>query len=235
MHQFVKDIASLLTDTILPSRCVVCRQEHPSALCPECISLLTPAELSCAVCGKPSLGGMAHSICATRTTPLQVFALYDYRDRRVAKSIIAGKYSLVQDVFRAYAALLGPACVQQLQRTPKSIISPIPLHSRRLAWRGFNQAALLAQGIAHATTLPYVDALIRVRYTKQQKDLHAAERTENVHNCFTVHPDVVSAVAGMHVILTDDVYTTGNTMAVAAQTLRDAGAAQVSFVTVAKE
>lgn len=235
MHPFITDIVRFVTETLIPIRCAICRREYPEALCPACTATLAPAQLVCTLCGKPNLGGITHAACTTRSAPLQAFSAYDYRDPHTAQSIIAGKYNLVADVFRCYAPILGAACAARCIRFPNSAVCPVPLHPRRLAWRGFNQAELLAAGVAQALALPLEPFLIRTRYTRQQKDLRAAEREQNVQNCFAVNAERASSLGGLHVLLVDDVYTTGHTLHAAARVLRQAGAANISFVTLAKE
>lgn len=235
MHPLITDLSRFIIDTLIPVRCVVCRREYPKALCPSCIQSLAPARLTCVVCKKPALAGLTHRACRTRTTPLQQFSLYDYQDERVARSIIAGKYNLVADAFCCFAPLLGTACVTHCIHDPRSIVCPVPLHKRRLAWRGFNQAEILASGIAAALCVPLIPALGRTRYTQQQKDLRAAEREKNVQHCFAVSEEHAARLHGAHVLLVDDVYTTGHTLFAAAHALQEAGVAHISFITLAKE
>lgn len=113
------------------------------------------------------------------------------------------------------------------------VIVPVPLHKRRLRSRGFNQALLLAELLAHEWRLPLERrALRRVRWTEPQITLTAAERRENVRGAFAVADNV--AVAGKCVLLVDDVLTTGSTVEECARTLKRSGAVGVAVVTVAR-
>lgn len=235
MHLFFADVASLITETLIPVRCAVCRREFAEALCPECVAGFAPARLACVMCGKPNLAGITHVTCMTRTAPLQAFSAYDYHDPNVAQSIITGKYNLVADVFTCIAPTLGAACATHCIRPTRSVVCPIPLHARRLTWRGFNQAEILARAIAQALTLPLTPLLLRTRYTKQQKNLRATEREKNVQHCFAIDHTYASTLQNAHVLLVDDVYTIGHTLHAAAQALHEAGVAGVSFITLAKE
>lgn len=236
MHPFVADIYNILRDTLVPSRCVICTKEYPTALCTNCQSLLSPAQNQCGACDKPSLLGLTHPHCRRAQIPLQEFSLYDYQNAHLARSIIMGKYHLVADVFRVYGALLGTACTTSLVRPAREcILCPIPLHRRRHAWRGFNQSELLAAGIASAIGVPLVPLLQRTRYTSPQKNLRASARAHNVADCFALDPAHAQKIHGAHIILVDDVYTTGHTLAAAAQILFQAGAKHVTYVTLAKE
>jgi ComF family protein len=108
---------------------------------------------------------------------------------------------------------------------------PVPLAPARERERGFNQAALVADELARALGRPVRRRwLRRARPTRPQSDLSAAERWANVRNAFQAAP----AVAGHHVLVVDDVLTTGATAAECARALRAAGARAVSVVTVAR-
>jgi ComF family protein len=113
------------------------------------------------------------------------------------------------------------------------VVVPVPLHPRRERARGFNQPWLLARRLAVAWGLTArADVLARRVATAAQTDLGAAARRLNVRDAFTVRrPELV---AGRHVLLVDDVLTTGATAAACAVALRSGGAATVGVVTVAR-
>ncbi len=118
---------------------------------------------------------------------------------------------------------------------PGAVLSPVPLHWRRLAGRRYNQAALLAKEAARALTLPFNPFLLaRIRPTPPQKQLSAAERRRNVAAAFAVRPKAMARVPGGHFILVDDVLTTGATLSACARTLKRAGAARVEALVLAR-
>jgi ComF family protein len=124
------------------------------------------------------------------------------------------------------AALVGTA-------GPIDAVVPVPLHPARLAERGFNQAELLAAPCARAWERPLVTgALVRTRPTRPQTELDAAERSANVAGAFAVRRP--AALAGRRVLLIDDVLTTGATARAAARALREAGAAAVDVLVLAR-
>jgi ComF family protein len=110
------------------------------------------------------------------------------------------------------------------------LLVPVPLHPRRLCWRGFNQALLLAQTFPQAVIARNI--LVRRRPTLPQIKLSPEQRQSNVKGAFTV-PDPAT-VKGKSLVLLDDVYTTGATVKECARALRRAGAANVDVVTVAR-
>ena len=108
---------------------------------------------------------------------------------------------------------------------------PVPLHTRRLAQRGFNQAQEIAVGMAPARAgMKLTRALQRVRDTPPQTQLGATERHNNLAGCF----QVISTVESLSILLVDDVVTTGSTMNTLAALLRDHGACFVAGVAVAR-
>lgn len=126
-------------------------------------------------------------------------------------------------------AELGPT----LPLTVVDVVVPVPLHPRRERERGFNQSWLLARRLGAAWGLAArTDVLARRVATAAQTELGAAARRANVRDAFTVRrPELV---AGRHVLLVDDVLTTGATAAACAVALRVGGAATVGVVTVAR-
>ena len=110
---------------------------------------------------------------------------------------------------------------------------PVPLHRSRLRARGYNQAELLARPVAAHIGAPLRTDLLRrvVDSPSQAGAMNEAERAERVRGVFEASP----RVEGLHILLVDDVATTGSTINSAAQTLLDAGAWGVSAIVLARE
>jgi ComF family protein len=110
---------------------------------------------------------------------------------------------------------------------------PVPLHTRRLRERGFNQSLLLARQVSRKRSIPLnFTALWRSRQTQPQTQLSGPERQKNVRGAFEVRN--AEAVAGKRVLLIDDVFTTGATVQECAKALLDAGAERVDVLTLAR-
>jgi ComF family protein len=114
---------------------------------------------------------------------------------------------------------------------------PLPLSAERLQTRGFNQAWELASALARQSgTVARADTrlLLRLKHTRPQSQLGREARLANVKDAFQVDPLRASELAGRRVVLVDDVMTSGASLFSAAQALRDAGAAQITAVVLAR-
>ncbi len=112
-------------------------------------------------------------------------------------------------------------------------VAPVPLHWFRAWQRGYNQAAILSRLIAKQLQTNYMTPLRRVRYTRQQARMDLTQRRKNVHRAFAVANH--KAVINQRLLLVDDVFTTGATLAAATTALLDAGAASVAVLTIARD
>ena len=203
--------------TLAPPQCVLCGRPGlpgPIDLCAACL-----AELPSAAHDPPSGSAAYVLVCCPWA--------YDYP---VADLVRQLKYSGE----RAHGRLLGTLLARERARhgapLPDCVV-PVPLHARRLRERGYNQAAELARYAARALALRCrVTALQRLRATREQTALHAAERAANTRHAFTAR----HALDGLRVALVDDVITTGSTAAAAAAALRAAGVAEKELWVVAR-
>lgn len=131
-----------------------------------------------------------------------------------------------------YGPALGELLWRVLQQLPDDIdaLLPMPLHWRRQAIRGYNQAHELALVIRHKTKLPILQSVQRVRATPFQSGLDAAARRMNLHDAFKA----TATIAAQHVLIIDDVITTGESCRQLARVALVAGAKKVSALAVAR-
>lgn len=122
------------------------------------------------------------------------------------------------------------SALEQIQPVGAEMVVPVPMHSKRLKRRGYNQSELLAKEIAAMLDVPCENGLVRIRDTVQQARLEGSERRKNLEGAFRPEP----CVSGWRVLLVDDVYTTGETAHECAKALREGGAISVSFLAYAK-
>ncbi len=227
-------------DLILPPRCVLSGEvvATPGTLSPESWqSLRFITAPFCRTCGYPfefSMEGDSQcALCLSDPPPfasMRAVLVYDDSSRNLILKFKHGDHlqavaSLIPMMLRAGAESLDSV----------DLVVPVPLHRWRLLKRRYNQAALLAWGLAKArgkTCLP--DALLRIRATPPQGHKRARDRAANVRRAFVPHPKHMDAIAGKSILLVDDVFTTGSTLRECAQTLLKSGARDVHVLTVAR-
>ena len=231
---------------LYPQGCAVCGAPGDAALCDACRAKIPirPAEACCAVCGKTlverdaALGTAAHVCRLCRKEP-PPFAL-----ARSAALLQGPVRTLVHDLKYHRAEWLAPALGELLHgcylahyaAERPDVVVPIPLHPFKRLSRGYNQSELLARDLARRLGLPCAPRLVaRVRNTATQTKRDRSERRRNMDGAFAVRPARAPFCAGKRVLLVDDVMTTGATFAAAARALRDAGAARVLCLSVARD
>jgi ComF family protein len=134
---------------------------------------------------------------------------------------------------RIVADALGDLLAERYPFAEGTLLVPVPLHPSKLRDRGFNQALLLARVLGRRRGLRVAPrALRRVRATRTQPGLTAPERRRNLRSAFAV--GTATDLTGSHVVLVDDVLTTGATADACARVLSAAGAARVDVYTVGR-
>ena len=244
---------------LLPAFCTLCGSPLPQlSSVPICNACWTEFPVqsgpSCACCGDtlaapalssgPPVGTSSAALCRPcRLAPppfVRAVAYGLYQDR-MKQAIHALKYDRLHPAARRLGRMLAEAIAQLAAEAPaEMLVVPVPLHRSKNAQRGFNQARSLA---AHAlgflrkthpewrlTLAP--STLMRLRATESQAGLTFRQRRLNVRGAFTVSDP--SAVAGKHILVIDDIFTTGATARAAAQALARAGAASVWVATRAR-
>lgn len=142
------------------------------------------------------------------------------------------KYQGQQNVGTALGQLYGAELATAGLSPEFDLIVPVPLHRRKLARRGYNQADTFAAGLAQALPCPWsATVLQRTEHTASQTQKNRAERWQNVATVFEVARP--QEIAGRHILLVDDVLTTGATLEACGAALLAAGARQVSIATIA--
>jgi ComF family protein len=203
-----------------------------SWLCSTCvqqIELVRPP--LCPVCGRSTSQPQRCPSCLRRPLHIDGIRAVGYLEGNLQTAIHRFKYSNL----RPLATPLGRLASDYLthHHLPVDTVVPVPLHSRRLRERGYNQAALLAGEIGRTAGMKVVDDVLqRIRGTAPQVGLNAAQRRKNVRGAFQC---ANSSLKGRKVLLVDDVCTTGATMESCSIALREAGASIVWGLALARE
>jgi competence protein ComFC len=230
---------NILADIFYPKYCFGCKRSG-SYLCKFCCTQVPSlAQSFCVVCNQPNAGGHTHTACLTELAPEQFFAAFSYHTELLSEMIIYGKYFFIPEIF----TVLGKLAAQRLLETNPQlrhlaadgfVLCPIPLHSQRKKWRGFNQAEVAAVAIGNILKLPTRNLLVRCKNTKTQKDLSASQRKSNMAGAFAC-PEALLGPLPENILLIDDVSTTGQTFLSACATLKAAGAKKVVCMSLAKD
>ncbi|MDO8984953.1 double zinc ribbon domain-containing protein [Cypionkella sp.] len=226
---------------IYPPQCLTCdaRVTTDFGLCGACWRE-TPfiTGLVCDLCGVPlpgeDTGKPEHcDDCLTIARPWsqgRAAMLYKDNARRI---VLALKHGDRLDLARPASNWLHRVAEPMIK--PGMIVVPIPLHWLRLIKRRYNQAALLSAAVAKLAALDHCpDLLIRRRYTGSQEGRNRDGRFANMADALTLHPRRANRVEGRHVLLIDDVMTSGATFAAAAEACIVGGATGISVLTLAR-
>jgi ComF family protein len=229
----------MFLDLIFPKKCLGCGKTG-GYFCSDCLNLISldPARI-CPVCERPSLGGFTHPGCLRPSSLDGLTAVFAYKGL-IKKAIKKLKYKFVSDLTSDLIELFLSFCGEDKAfsdfcQQKKVFLVPIPLHSSRLRWRGFNQAELLGKMITENLGIVFLpDLLIRTKKTKPQVDLNEEERQKNILGAFSVNPNWKLEIENWKFVLFDDVWTSGATLREAAKVLKRNGAKKVWGLTMAR-
>ena len=217
----LKSILKRFVAVFLPFRCHACSEvtDFGVVLCDSCLTKLS------ALIGPPQL--VEDVVCSF---PVYTLSSYD---------------SLMSDIIRIVkyrpSLKLLILLAEQCQKRGRlktlvgvdDILIPVPMHSDRLLRRGFNQAELLAEKFAFAAGCKFSPALERIRATRPQADCDENDRQNNLEGAFAVGRGLIMEMfAGRHLILVDDVVTTGSTLQKCCEALQPLRPAKVSALAV---
>ncbi|WP_420548710.1 double zinc ribbon domain-containing protein [Curvivirga sp.] len=229
---------------LLPPHCLNCHVEisQSQAICSDCWSQISfIAQPICFCCGYPfeNITGISnHSYCAACLAQKPKFhmarAAVTYNDLS-RDLLLKFKHGDQQHIAPLFTRWLNMASLHFPDDIKFDYVIPVPLHSRRLIKRRFNQAALLAKAFAKQNDLIYAANLLqRIKQTETQGHLTPKARRRNLHGAFRVSKKFQQSLQDRTVLVIDDVYTTGSTVEEAAKILRKNGAKEVYILTVAR-
>lgn len=225
----------LIYKLLFPRHCVICDRAlklSDEGICEECspVPLIVPAP-RCSICGKAIRKGRntCHDCSIKRPEYNYGRALYEYRS--VQDSISRFKNVGRVEYGRFYGRQMATLLAEEIGKMNAEAIVPVPLHRDKLIYRGYNQAAILAKEISDYHNIPLrEDLLIRVRKSEDQKKLDVFQRQNNLKKAFHIAQNDVKL---KDIIVVDDVYTTGSTISTISSLLKEHGAENVYFLTLA--
>lgn len=235
-----------LASLLAPLHCAVCagpvRHAHEVwgfGLCRGCARALTPLDAACHRCGASrgphaewtSRCGRCRARGAARIGRTLALLRYRGAGRKLMHRL---KYGGRQEAAGPLGEHLGRRVQQVWDLKPGTVVVPVPLHWRRQRTRGFDQAERIAAGVARALELPLHPALRRRKHTAPLFRVEPELRGPLLEGVFTLRWGVRRALRDRHVILVDDIRTSGATLESAAQALTPAGVRSVRAAVVAR-
>jgi len=232
----IHQIINSFLDIIFPARCIACKKLSRDQICDNCmkeIKLIN--EPICKICGKPHdkhfQGNYCHD-CYLRKTPYDLARSVTIYEGIIKEALhkykFENKHSL-SDIFgRTLNAYLDHQKDMDISKI--DMIIPVPLSRGKEKEREYNQAQLLAEEISKHTGIELDNSILkRKRETTPQFELSREERLNNLKDAFEADP-----VKNKVILLIDDIYTTGTTIAESSKALKSAGAAKVFVLTLAR-
>ena len=215
--------------------------------CPLCDELLIPGEELCADCRRKSWT-VHEPVCKRCGKPVereqveyctdcergkhayrQGKAVFVYRDK-VRQSMYRFKYSNRREYAQFYAKEAARLYGSWVEKCGIEVIVPIPMFSRKKRRRGYNQAEVFARALGKELNIPVDSRIVRrIRDTVPQKELNDRQRRKNLKNAFQLGKDMIKY---SHILLVDDIYTTGSTMDTVAEVLLSGGAKDIYFICI---
>ena len=238
-----KSLKIAILDSLFPIFCLSCRKEG-FWLCENCLAQMKILDFQVCPACEDSItdkGFLCHFCKESRKSHLDsLIAAVPYDNPAARKMVHNFKYRFIGDISRLLANLVCRALIRNDAPLPDFLV-PVPLHPKRLRWRGFNQSLLLAKHIsdklAPLMEIEILDILQRKKFNRPQMQIkNYQERLKNMQNIFALLPDTnLDLIKNKNILLIDDIATTGATLEECAKVLKSAGAKKVFAAVVARQ
>lgn len=218
---YLEKIFAQLAGVVYPSYCVACRAltYFGELGCHNCCALVRP------------LASVTLHITAKHSVTVHALGAYE----GLLKSLVISKFSYDMSGYRYIAALMAQQHV--IKTGVYDLFVPVPLHWRRFAQRGFNQADCIAQKLSGYTGIPTLSLIKRVKNTGFQSQQPTGNRATNVAYSFAPasrYTNLKAVIAGKHIVIVDDLMTTGSTLREMARSLLPGQPASITAFVAAR-
>lgn len=226
----ILEVARSLNGLLFPKVCAACENrlvQQENLVCLDCLATLPKTSFH----SEPD--NAIERVFIGRVPISSATSLYHFnKSSRVQRMIWYLKYHRWESLGVFLGNLLGEEIIDSPRFESVELLVPVPLHPKRKNERGFNQSAAFAQGIAEVINCPFSDDIVkRVQYSETQTRKSRTERWENVSGIFQI--DDYADLEGKHVLLVDDVVTTGTTLEACAECILKVPGTSVSLATIA--
>lgn len=231
VYSFFENYLDGLSSLVFPSFCINCKKElnkNRSHFC-----FLCEDKLNYTYFEKYKDYSVADQVFWGRLKIENVYALLYYENNSSTKNILHNiKYNEGKDLGRHMGKMMGERLLNSDRFKDIEAIIPIPVHSKKEFSRGYNQSLMIAEGMAESMQLPIVEALYRKSHDKSQTQKNKEERYKNVKGKFAFHENSLNGLK--HVMIVDDVLTTGSTLEFATRAIYESeNTTKVSLGTIA--
>lgn len=204
---------------VFPPFCEWCRQLLPHN-----------SDILCICCKQRIRPLVAEKVALTKNQNMWVYTMGAYQDP-LRYLIISKRWS-----YRLASKYLGNLIWNHssISMLDFDMVTAVPLHWTRQAWRGYNQAEIMARHIAHQAQREYTHTVTRTMRTSFQSLYVGSARIENVKHVFKLRSDLQDRLHGKHILLVDDLMTSGSTLKYVAKELLKAHPRKISAVVAAR-
>lgn len=231
------NLIKICKDIFSPKKCYSCEKEW-HFLCFSCVKKLDNFEENCYVCKNPSKDFKIHDHCRTGLYFQKIIVFTHYKNDVIKKLIQDAKFYKKKDIFEDFWKYLTKMLIKYEKNVKKShtILVPTPIHFLRKLKRWYNQSEVLAKNIAQRTGLKMIpDLIIKKKYTRQQSKIWKKDRKKNLQNSFKFNKKYRDKFDNFHVILVDDVVSTGSTLNEIAKILSEYWIKNISCLIIASD
>lgn len=222
-------------DVLFPKSCLECKKEG-GYICESCLKKIHFAKQTCVECERAAIDGITHERCRQKQSLEGSFSVWKY-EGVICKTISALKYHFASEIAQELAEKSAKNLQENFIPLPrKAIFIPIPLHTARYNWRGFNQATEIGKHLSIKMHWKFVsDFLVRKKSSEPQANLSKKERQKNVLGLYALNGKYRNHIPeDISIIIFDDVRTTGATLKEAGKVVKRNGVKKVWGLTIAK-
>lgn len=227
-----------LLDLVFPKNCIGCNRSG-DFLCDPCFRKLLQCKNRqyCPTCKKTNkLGVFCDEFCRQEFYFDQLLCYGPYKNDLLRALIIKFKYKFIKGLGDVLAFLLFKTLTHYQFELEKMLIVPVPIHKKRLNYRGYNQAGILTISLMNFLPgLKIAYCLERTAFEKQQVKSNKTERSKNIKNAIAVKKEFADQLVGKNIMLIDDIATTCSTLNECSQVLKKSGVKNVCGLVLARK